>query len=264
MNGEQGIDEPWDNDPAKPSNAQVAASAPPTPISAPPPSVAPRPHVVTILLGLMSPAAAIAAIYISAQGLATSQRSLETSQTSMRVAQRAYLALRMGTVRRQQPTAVDTLRFPDGRLQRFEWTFEIHNLGNTPASEIEYGLHLRLPNSWKLKAIDDLEPTSVAGWSPSLRAANIAQDSSSRRSHVAIVEIPRGARQVWQFEDKLELNGILRYRDVFNGPQEFRWCWHEFMTNELPYLAGTERGIAQDPQALFLAGTRSHTAKECS
>jgi hypothetical protein len=75
----------------------------------------PRPHGITIVLGLLSPVIGIVAILFSLQSLQTAQKALETSQQSLKVGQRAYLS-------------VLEVKYADAALQ-----IHLKNSGNTPA-----------------------------------------------------------------------------------------------------------------------------------
>ena len=77
--------------------------------------IADRPHKITIVIGVLSPLLAVAAVAISLQGV-------KTSRTAMEVGQRAYLSV------------------TDGRLsvsgRQAHYSYVLHNLGNTPAEAV--------------------------------------------------------------------------------------------------------------------------------
>jgi hypothetical protein len=83
--------------------------------SSPEKRTADRPHKITIVIGVLSPLLAIAAVTISLQGV-------KTSRTAMEVGQRAYLSI------------------SDGRLSvsgdQAHYSYVLHNLGNTPAESV--------------------------------------------------------------------------------------------------------------------------------
>src|SRR5689334_9552823 len=86
-------------------------------------SVAPRPHGLTLLIGLMAPLIAVVALVISL-------RSLNLGENSMKIGQRAYLNITKGEVT-IKPSDVP----PHGNDVRIDvsYNFDINNLGNTPA-----------------------------------------------------------------------------------------------------------------------------------
>ena len=83
--------------------------------SAPAKKTADRPHAITVILGILSPLLAVAAVIISFQGV-------RTSRTAMQVGQRAYLSITDGHLTISGKAA--------------HYRFVLHNLGNTPAEEV--------------------------------------------------------------------------------------------------------------------------------
>jgi hypothetical protein len=78
---------------------------------------APKPHRLTLLIGLLSPMLALAAIWIS-------YRSFQTSERSMKVGQRAYLS----------STLYVEPNVSESKIVSISFRAKITNLGNTPAS----------------------------------------------------------------------------------------------------------------------------------
>jgi hypothetical protein len=91
-----------------------------------PEPVAPRPHKITILLGLMSPLFAMTAIVVSFMSFRTSQSSLALSQRSLKIGQRAYVQPHLSLSQDNKMYSSEGFYWP---IQ-----LELKNTGNTPAS----------------------------------------------------------------------------------------------------------------------------------
>ena len=210
-----------------------------------------RPHVLTLLVGLLSPVLGIAALFISLQSLSTSERGIRVAETNMKVGQRGYVRLTGGTVRVSrplelllplsrlnppgQPGTPASARPPSKREESIGYWFTatLENLGNTPvrftnlqvAAKAGGGIHL------KEHAIDRGLPPELGQkvryeWSWGLQALGD----------------PKPIREQWGFflgATQLRSRRIsgrvtfgapdftftLTYEDVFKEAHVVQWCW---------------------------------------
>jgi hypothetical protein len=188
--------------------------------------VADRPHWITVVIGTLSPALALAALYISIQSIKISERSLNTSQQSMKVAQRAYLAVRDGDLE-CTPTEFHSLII--------DFNYSISNLGNTPAriTSLEMIYH-RLPKGWSvgetylLKNPGEIAPRTTHY----VKAATTVYVRPAELSDFKALYRPNGSISS-QYRSYIE--GRITYDDVFNETQVTRWCWM--------WIANTGKGL---------------------
>ena len=96
--------------------------------------VAPRPHWISVGLGLLSPAFAAVALFISLESLEISRTSLDNARKAMEIGQRAYL---IGQMRLTSPHWESS---PDGKHQigTIQFSLVVINAGNTPATHAAF------------------------------------------------------------------------------------------------------------------------------
>jgi hypothetical protein len=171
---------------------------------------APWPHPMTYVLGLLSPALAAVALYVS-------WSSLSLSREALRVSQRAYLA--------GDATASFDL---DRNLSvgRIKVESTLANAGNTPATLLDVNVGVIVPSGWTLVA-----PAAVGAAFHSLR---LQRSESYRSGRDATFSLSATALEpLASFSNATHLvgDGIFqvvvhaRYRDEFDSEEEFSWCW---------------------------------------
>ena len=120
-------------------------------------AAAPRPHWITVLIGLVSPILGLVALAVSFGGYKISNRSyelsrqsLEMSQRSVRIGQRAYLAVSQGRfwTNAALPSKDDPIMIGVHPI-----SYNVSNLGNTPAHGLKVTFTFVGPPEWKL--LDD-------------------------------------------------------------------------------------------------------------
>src|SRR4051794_16154089 len=116
--------------------------------------VANRPHWVTIVLGILGPLTAMVAVTftflgyrLSTQSFRISAEALRTAEQNLRYGQQAYLALRNGRIRMYVTQRPKSLWSLPARLVGIESTFDIVNLGNTPADITDIKLQVSVDES---------------------------------------------------------------------------------------------------------------------
>src|ERR1035438_1725370 len=93
--------------------------------------IADRPHWITILIGGVSPALALAAVWIS-------YHALQTSETTLKIGNRAYVALVSGRMQfSDYGTAIDD-NSSEHQIVRMDLSASIYNAGNSPASTVSF------------------------------------------------------------------------------------------------------------------------------
>jgi hypothetical protein len=86
--------------------------------------IADRPHRITIVIGILSPAIAIVAVYLSLNSLHVSREALDLNRRSMEIAQAAYVTATFYSQKQQ--------REREGPV--WHVGAELNNTGNTPAT----------------------------------------------------------------------------------------------------------------------------------
>jgi hypothetical protein len=107
------------------------------------PPKSPRPHWITILLGLLSPCLALVSLYFSLNSLDISRTSLDNSTKSLQISAENLANAQRAAEIGQRAYLVGTFQLHgtswEGGAQAvlLEGSFGISNLGNTTASDVE-------------------------------------------------------------------------------------------------------------------------------
>jgi hypothetical protein len=170
----------------------VRSITPPAPSATTPP-LAPRPHRITIWLGLVSPFIGVVAVWFSLQ-------SLKVSKEAMEIGQRAY-------VRVSGPF------YGWCRDERKEvgLTFQIHNDGNTPATLSQWTFRYR---SIGESEASDLETSRLIG---------VVNGHSTDQRTVLLHRL--AAQKQTPIANFFNLYGSLTTIDVFNKKQTTSMNW---------------------------------------
>lgn len=207
-----------------------------------PRKVADRPHWLTVIIGLVSPALALVAIGISLNSLAVSERN-------MKVGQRAYLTIR-------NARALTGLLFGDLPLAKpacqlgVVHLYEVHNLGRTPGSVVGNVQSVTYPDEWidvakSVRQRYGLEQIDEGnGW----RGA-VSQDSNAQVGETFSFQVPYDqCKQIAAYIEfskafakdnslraddvalggmlhiaKLHVRGWIAFKDVFGDTYPLRW-----------------------------------------
>lgn len=194
------------------SDAQTqieAAAAVPCPPKSPPGKISDRPHWITILLGLVSPSIAIAALVIA-------WGSWETSQRSMKVGQRAYLEYEVAVTNGNQ--IVEALHADRDFFLTYQVT--VTNMGNTPADSI-------YP---KINVVPDPDRSPVMITFPTLEAFDLGPKESRILTGQALFKHFRNVRGIPGFTTGF--TGQIEYKDVFGETQVKQVCYQFLLSGD--------------------------------
>jgi hypothetical protein len=169
-------------------------------------AVSPRPHIVTIILGLVSPIVSVAALLISIQSLNTAQDSFYSNQIN----QRAYLGV----------LAVTAVPQRDKFTNNPKIEIRVKNFGNTPAYISDATLKFYAVDAAKFPVIN------VEGFHKfrNVRVINTAVEIGQKDEAIVWVvwgaglELPKLSTDVIVIAD-------LPYKDVFNDVHKVQWGW---------------------------------------
>jgi hypothetical protein len=180
------------------------------------PETAPRPHWITVALGLLSPVIGFVAFWVSLQSYKTAQQALQTSQQSLKVGQRAYLS-------------VLEVKYSDAQLR-----VHLKNSGNTPARIQSLGLRLvaieeakffDLQNRW-LRAPTDTFFGEVKRLSSPLAVINATTEVAGKEDAWLKVGCdPSIFPGDLHLPNPIDVAALIKYRDVFNDPHPLTWGW---------------------------------------
>jgi hypothetical protein len=195
------------------------------------PAIAPRPHWITILLGLLSPLLATFAVTVSILGYRISSRSLETSQKSLAVGQRAYVSIKNG---RYDERSSQASKPP--YLAPMVFSFELFNSGNTPARVDAITLEFSILPGWRDTA--DQPFAGANGETVTLTLPDKPQVEAHSSVIVSGEDIFNLTEEAWQHARStitltrsgtlghVKLHGRVRYQDVFENYHVAEWCWY--------------------------------------
>jgi hypothetical protein len=166
-----------------------------------------RPHRITILLGLLSPALALVSLGVSFYVFHDSQRS-------MKVGQRAYLSFAIDEMSLDRTDCVDKKT-----SCAFHYRLKIENLGNTPAYiekvaeqaveyEEDHAVEEDLQRGRTLLNVNDIAPKE--------------KTFVSRREFVSMANYQKSGE--WSFHSA----GTVKWRDAFNAEHTDQWCKYLF------------------------------------
>jgi hypothetical protein len=228
--------------------------------------VSPRPHWITIILGLLSPFMALAALGVSLtsyrlsnQSFELSRRTAEFSMASVEAGQRAYVSVTNGTLVAYHPegeykTLIDNPPYkghPEAHQKNWNviiiaGSFTMHNLGNTPAY-ID-GLHVTVTNSTgdiggplRYFEFDPIEHDQIGvsgelgkgadrvaqfGLAALMDDRNFDQFSKEKKGNA---ESPATGSGMFFVRARL------RFKDVFGREHDASWCWLDSSTSQHPY-----------------------------
>jgi hypothetical protein len=193
------------------------------------PKIADRPHWITIVLGFISPAVAVAALIISF-------RSLDMSKETLKVGQAAYLSIREGRLsayNRGEQAMASVIPVP---LAEVRYSFVVQNLGNTPARITDIRLRLLQPWGWQpAEWFQKLTHDRLVSSSP----ADIGPKSTVIQSGSIPVKFPatdvhrifpslsphNSPSRIDDVSMRVELQGRLEYTDIFKQQKDLSWCW---------------------------------------
>lgn len=202
-----------------------------------PPDVAPRPHRITITLGLLpllSPALALVALFFSFRSLEMSRRTLNLNAESQTIAQRAYVGSHL--VLKEEDV------FWKGKITAQVWDIDIEldNTGNTPANA-------RLASvSPHTVEENDVKPVNLSTYPPENESAFISgKDKASFRVaqlYVAQTEIKNDC--CLGFSDPIDVT--FSYDDVFGKRHDGRIACRISFHNKKLTADGCE-SFAWDP-----------------
>jgi hypothetical protein len=193
-----------------PSNAQTHTEvAEPCPPRYTPEKVADRPHPITVLLGLVSPAIAVVALLVAFLSLWTSQRS-------MKVGQRAYLTYQVAVTNGNE--VVEALRADKDFFLAYEIT--VTNRGNTPADLI-------YP---KINVVPDPDRTPVMLTFPTLEAFDLGPKESRVLTGQALFKHVRNVRGLPGFTTGF--TSQIEYKDVFRDSQVKQVCYQFLVSGD--------------------------------
>ena len=182
-----------------------------------PAKTADRPHVITVLLGLLSPSLAIVALYVS--------------QQAMKVGQRAYLSI-------EEPMAtVD--RIANSDYYRVIFDFDICNQGNTPGTIRRVHYRFEADEGKNLVSFDQ-QPTTLKNvveiTDPAPEEDVQARSKVRRQTQAVVMKLPSSGL----FPKKanswfpVRVLGTLTYRDVFQKEDSVTWCWRPMTGQQEP------------------------------
>lgn len=186
-------------------------------------NTADRPHNLTLLLSLMSPLLAIAAVTISFNSVRLSQQSLQVSQ-------RAYLDIDNATTAKFGTLKFQFLQIPSKVLnsvaeERLRITVLVHNRGNTPA-DIESISAATIPSTFPAPKSET--DSSLVG---TLRNLGVVGPKSDRSITVTLSKrLPE--QEADALDERLNapshvvlVHMKLAYRDVFRDTYPVEACW---------------------------------------
>jgi hypothetical protein len=164
--------------------------------------VADKPHPITILIGLISPALAITATIISVL-------SLRTSQESLRIGQRAYLSfqIRKAEAKPEQKEGTHVVHFSP--------TLSIKNLGNTPATVLGVVEETQIFTNYTYKHL------GASGSGPSLGGGIGPKDDATFDANGQSLSFDPSVPQ----NRLIRFVGYVHWADVFGTSHLDTWCF---------------------------------------
>jgi hypothetical protein len=261
-----------------------------------------QPHKYTIVLSVLSLLLTLCAIGFTASGyfksidaLKAAQDSLDVSQKSLHVGQRAYLAVKEGKLRLDNQKIRPNMYDPkkknnkthgwsytnpkdatrtDWRHLRADFSFNIENTGNSPATIASLTFTPRMPNGWgvdKIPAVSikghlvkvadtqrdsalradsgqEIEPHSTVFFEadPPLLLKDLAADYQSQKfEQSGEYNLETGTFYFYPNE-RFAIQGDLVYRDIFGESHLVHWCWaHTYLSIYPNACTPTEAALPQ-------------------
>jgi hypothetical protein len=241
--------------------------------------IAARPHWITIVLSsstVLSLLVAIVAIAINHraanESLLLSRSALELSERNMKTGQRAYLAIRGGKLHAVQKDTFDKLPsavawLMETEQEQWAFEFEVVNLGNTPASLVQFDITSVLPRGWSLLSQPNDPTVSIEHFKARRyrQLGNLGPKSTYVGKYLVSLERPvRDSGDESFFPDAYSTdadaynNGSglialdllfsrgrvrsnigfryrLTYRDVFGDLHHEDWCWMADFRYDVPH-----------------------------
>lgn len=190
--------------------------------------VAPRPHRLTIALGLLSPIVSVGAMAIAVASVLVSmrlsQRSMQLTRDNARIAQQPYLTIRQP---RLDVGLFTTVADKSVKQANFSTSFELVNLGNTPARITSFDMKLMVHEPMML-IFPDAGVTAVSRplFAPVVIGPkeSISEEMSTGiyyRDSTGIGSSTFGA----DGSHPPVFVAALNYVDVFGEAHELVWCW---------------------------------------
>lgn len=187
-------------------------------------AVAERPHVLTLILGLLSPGVAVVALIMSYFSFEISQEALEINRATLHLVQRAYLNVESTQILLARPRDSSIPRNPGQRVVRLRYQFVLDNLGNTPAfiDVNSFSTDFRMPERWQSYGLQATVPSAVG---PRAKASvDSGLDLSLAESDFKIFLASTPAKPL---RSPILARSHLTFHDMFGKPQHVEWCWTE-------------------------------------
>ena len=206
-----------------------------------PSTVAPRPHLATVILGVVSSVVSISALITSLLSLHNSEVATKASERATRASQRAYIVIRnarVTTVRGPDPNMEPMIPEPYVDVVRVIQSFTVRNIGKTPAEIGSLKMKFTVPNEWQFATHylhmpkgGDLFDTSWHG--TVLQGDEVSLNSEpefvlTREAIRAYDKWPRDGVRIVTSLTKLKVKRVyldceLEYSDVFGEHHSVDW-----------------------------------------
>ena len=206
-----------------------------------------RPHVLTVIIGLLSPALALVALVMSGYSYQVAKESLKISHDTfginrdmLQVVQRAYLTIEDVELTLSHPNHCYVDTQAGQQCVRVNYQFTIYNMGNTPAIISKPLKHHRFtfPKTWSVPEAEGFVPGSVAPHSKAVVSAGmdavladsdfkIYSDFNNWLLRNPKAEVVHFARDQIFGESQLDYEDIFQSGGVAHNSYHLRWCWTE-------------------------------------